>query len=82
MEALIIITVGDWILTGGKLIRCTEERNITCLQRRGEEMRGQERRGGKHSQEAVMEERPSRERLRGIPGRRDEAVMDDSPQHV
>ena len=48
IERLIIITVGDWILTGGKLIRCTEDRNITCLQRRERErerereMRGEE----------------------------------------
>lgn len=27
-----ITSPGDWILTGGKLIRCTVDRNITCLQ--------------------------------------------------
>lgn len=29
---LLITGLGDWILTGGKLIRCTVDRNITCLQ--------------------------------------------------
>lgn len=29
---LLITSLGDRILTGGKLIRCTVERNITCLQ--------------------------------------------------
>ena len=79
MERLIIITVGDWILTGGKLIRCTEDRNITCLQRRGDERRGQETRGGNTHRKWRKHQA---ERMRGIPGIRDETVMDDSPQHV
>lgn len=29
---VLITSLGDWILTGGKLIRCTVDRNITCLQ--------------------------------------------------
>lgn len=29
---VLISSLGDWILTGGKLIRCTVDRNITCLQ--------------------------------------------------
>lgn len=36
---VLITSLGDWILTGGKLIRCTVDRNITCLQE-------EERRGG------------------------------------
>lgn len=35
---MVLITgLGDWILTGGKVIRCTVDRNITCLE---EEERG------------------------------------------
>lgn len=34
---VLITSLGDQILTGGKLIRCTVDRNITCLQ--GEERR-------------------------------------------
>lgn len=36
---VLITSLGDWILTGGKLIRCTVDRNITCLQE-------EERKGG------------------------------------
>jgi len=38
-EWMVLITcLGDQILTGGKLIRCTVDRNITCLH---EEARGE-----------------------------------------
>lgn len=35
---VLITSLGNQILTGGKLIRCTVDRNITCLQE--EERRG------------------------------------------
>ena len=32
---VLITSLGDWILTGGKVIRCTVDRNITCLEEGG-----------------------------------------------
>ncbi len=51
---VLITSLGDWILTGGKLIRCTVDRNITCLQ---EEER---REGGRLSKKKKKRENSER----------------------
>lgn len=57
---VLITSLGDQILTGGKLIRCTVDRNITCLQ--GEERR--EKKGGWLSKKKKRERRTMTGRVR------------------
>lgn len=45
---VLITSPGDWILTGGKLIRCTVDRNITCLQEEERKDREEEKNNDVH----------------------------------